>query len=267
MNEKAPPRRHRHRSHDRDDVPVARRITYSEEEEYQSKPKRSSSHRSSSQRSSSRRSSRPRGDLHAEENQLAIYHPAGPHPSLNPSAPNQHTTPAEPDKLIGVPCSEHCVDHPSRKAGLAEHKSFDDPGYDSDEEYHLRQQQKKELRNKTILATGLSCVTTIAVGNGVYQAHKAHRIRREAMEAGPMCSAEAQRQKEEHSKRNMIAAGLVVVAAYNMRNAWRRTLNQREEYHEALEKWREDDKRRERKEMERFRLGEGGYDVEEVYER
>ena len=139
-------------------------------------------------------------------------------------------------QVIGVPCSQNCADHPFRQKKFAVGES--DGDYDSEEEYHLERHKKKELRNKTILAAGLSCITTIAVGNSLYQAKKQHHLRRDAIEGGPMCTSEANRLQQEHSKRNLMTAGLVVVACYNMRNAWRRTLNQREEYHEHLESHR-----------------------------
>ena len=75
---------------------------------------------------------------------------------------------------------------------------------------------------KQLLYTGLACVATIAAANNIYQSAKAHHTRQKELEEGEISGAEAQKQKMQARKMDLISLGVAAVGAYNVRNGWKR---------------------------------------------
>lgn len=121
--------------------------------------------------------------------------------------------------------------HRSRSMGAPRSRSQGPPGpprrYDSDEYLSSSdddggKKAQPKPPPKQILYTGLACVATIAALNNVYQSAKAHHTRQRELEEGEISSAEAQKQKMQARKADLISLGVAAVGAYNVRNGWRR---------------------------------------------
>lgn len=118
----------------------------------------------------------------------------------------------------------------SRSMGLPRSRSHGPPGpprrYDSDSDPSSDDGGGKKAQPKPppkqLLYTGLACVATIAAANNIYQSAKAHHTRQKELEEGEISSAEAQKQKMQARKMDLISLGVAAVGAYNVRNGWKR---------------------------------------------
>jgi hypothetical protein len=154
------------------------------------------------------------------------------------------------------PCSYACPDNanrPARGGGNFNHPESDSE-YDSDEaEKHHRQRRKKRIAYGAL--AGLS---TLNAANTLYQNSKGFRARREAIDNGEMCSAEAKLMKRQMLADDALALLVMGLSTNGAIKSWKKNAVMKEEDKQIREKW---DRKKERRDSRWMR------EVEEKVDR
>ena len=131
------------------------------------------------------------------------------------------------------PCGPDCVDHPYRQRQPSPHRhpqhhrrhhrrhhrtgSESRDASASDKEDEERKKQRKKL-----IYTGLAVMSTVVAGNNIYQATKAHQLRKKELSEGEMCTAEAKRLRQQAVLLDVFSLGVAGVVLNNVRMGWKR---------------------------------------------
>lgn len=105
------------------------------------------------------------------------------------------------------------------KSKSRDYESDSEDGYFTDDEA-IRLQTKQ--RNRTILYTGLACVTSVAAANSIYQNTKAHHARRNQLRDSKLDPAEAEKLKKKALMMDVFTLGVAAVGLNNCHNGWKR---------------------------------------------
>ncbi|KAL9604970.1 MAG: hypothetical protein Q9219_000158, partial [cf. Caloplaca sp. 3 TL-2023] len=131
----------------------------------------------------------------------------------------------------------------SRSSRRHHHRKYDDSDSDTDSDISSdEERERSKVRNRTLVAACLATVTTVAAGNNVYQATKAHEARKKEMEEGGLSKHEAQEMKKKGMKLDLLSLGIAGVCLYNAKNGWKRLEAQKEEARKARERYKEERK-------------------------